>query len=123
MYAPDRHPAEAVIDRALVPFERQPAQEDIAATVADLITHGQALLPNAETLRESNRKVEGACRDWHALTTHGPADHPLGNWSYCRGLARVVRTFLQASEGTLPEHVPTPVSDLPLMSFSRFPTS
>ncbi|MCB5163878.1 DUF6415 family natural product biosynthesis protein [Streptomyces bambusae] len=118
----DPHSAEELIERALVSYELMPSAEVIAGITDGLITQGRGLVPVVEGMRKEDRRIEGAVRDWERLVVGGPADHPLGNWSHCRGLARVVRTMLRATRGELPPYVPTAVSDLPMMSFSRWPT-
>lgn len=120
MHAPDPHPVEALFDKVLGSYERRPVPEDLARLTDELLATGAELLVVAEPLRATDPRVMGAVRDWHKLTSEGPAeDSPFGSWNYARALARVVRTLHRQIE--ISRQPVQPRADSMFFSFGRMP--
>lgn len=84
-----------LIRRALVSYALKPDETEIAVLVDGLLTYGQALLPAAARIPSAAPAVT----DWQDLAAAGPADSPLGNWTYCRALARAAQTMAHRVNG------------------------
>ncbi|MFE5675121.1 DUF6415 family natural product biosynthesis protein [Streptomyces erythrochromogenes] len=78
-----------LLARVLGPYNQKPGDVEIAQFVDDLLRQGDELLARVA----GHEAAAAALGDWHRLTTEGPTDSPLGNWNYCRALARTVKTF------------------------------
>lgn len=81
-----------LVEKALVSFRQKPSEVEIAKIVDDLLRHGEFLLADVA----GHDGVAVALEDWHMLTTRGPEDSPLGNWTHARALARTVRSMHRA---------------------------
>ncbi|MFD5511047.1 DUF6415 family natural product biosynthesis protein [Streptomyces sp. NPDC127051] len=87
----------ALVARALVPYNLKPHDEEILILLLDLTRHGERL--RGDVIRLGKADVAAAAvGDWHALTTRGPEDSPLGTWNHVRALARVVKALRRAVE-------------------------
>ncbi|KOU20985.1 hypothetical protein ADK52_25745 [Streptomyces sp. WM6372] len=85
---------DAVITQALGPYGLMPSPVEVARLTDQLLTYGQQAITAIETLPEADRAAYvNAIRDWEYLTATGPTGTTAGiaNWTYTRGLARVVR--------------------------------
>ncbi|MFJ3786994.1 DUF6415 family natural product biosynthesis protein [Streptomyces sp. NPDC090093] len=84
--------------RQALAIRQHPDIHELAALTDKLLTHCASLASELEATPAEARPARGAgaLRDWSQLQADGPADGPLGNWSYARQLALVARNMLQA---------------------------
>ncbi|MFD9047700.1 hypothetical protein [Streptomyces zaomyceticus] len=70
----------------------------LAQLTDSLLTKCASLAVGIETIPAGRRPVrgQGALRDWAQLRDDGPGNGPLGNWSYARQLAVVLRSMVTA---------------------------
>lgn len=86
-----------VIAQALVPYGRMPSAVEVAGLTDQLLTYGQAAVQAVQSLPADDRATfTNALRDWEYLVAAGPTGTSAGvaNWTYTRGLARVVRILV-----------------------------
>lgn len=97
MVTDDLPDVDTVITQTLVPYGRMPSAVEVALLTDHLITYGQQAIERVQALPEADRATfAGSVRDWEYLTAAGPTDTTAGvaNWTYARGLARVVRNLV-----------------------------
>ncbi|MFE5901221.1 DUF6415 family natural product biosynthesis protein [Streptomyces sp. NPDC056488] len=84
--------------RQALAIRQTPAPQELAELTDSLLTHCASLAVGVQTIpaRQRPARGAGALRDWAQLQADGPADGPLGPWSYARQLALVARNMLQA---------------------------
>ncbi|MFB7031698.1 MULTISPECIES: DUF6415 family natural product biosynthesis protein [unclassified Streptomyces] len=84
--------------RQALAIRQTPDAQELAHLTGSLLTHCASLAAGVEAIPAELRPVRGAgaLRDWAQLQADGPADKPLGPWSYARQLALVARNLLQA---------------------------
>ncbi|MFI5986716.1 hypothetical protein ACIBEA_38380 [Streptomyces sp. NPDC051555] len=83
--------ARELVARALVPYGERPPAAEVTRLLDELTRHGWALHAAAPP---------GSASEW----SHLVADPPRGitdstRWSYCRAVARALRTLLRVLEG------------------------
>ncbi|MER5733291.1 hypothetical protein ABT084_34015 [Streptomyces sp. NPDC002138] len=93
--------ARELVSRALVPYGERPSAAEVARLLDELTRHGWALHGAVLAVPEPQRSLRaaGGLADW----SHLVADPPRGitdstRWSYCRAVARALRTLLRALE-------------------------
>ncbi|MFC8156301.1 DUF6415 family natural product biosynthesis protein [Streptomyces cinereoruber] len=121
----ERAPAAFTLIRQALAIRHTPDAQELAELTDSLLKHCASLASDLEAIPAEARPARGAgaLRDWAQLRKDGPADGPLGNWSYARQLALVARNMLQALDAhrdgppdrapyigrpTLPPLAPTP---------------
>ncbi|WP_432059986.1 DUF6415 family natural product biosynthesis protein [Streptomyces sp. S1] len=89
--------ASTLVRRALA-IRQHPDLQELARLTDMLLTHCASLAVGVENIPAEKlpQRGAGALRDWARLQEDGPADGPLGPWSYARQLALVARNMLQA---------------------------
>ena len=89
--------AQADIRRA-IDMRAHPGDEALALLIDQLLTHCITLANGVGEIPADRRPQRGtaAVEHWAELRTAGPADGPVGTWSYARQLACVARDMLRA---------------------------
>ncbi|MFF5393423.1 DUF6415 family natural product biosynthesis protein [Streptomyces sp. NPDC013012] len=84
--------------RQALAIRQNPSPQELALLTDALLTHCASLAADVEAIPAQQRRARGAgaLRDWAQLREDGPADGPLGPWSYARQLALVARNLLRA---------------------------
>ncbi|MFB6823572.1 DUF6415 family natural product biosynthesis protein [Streptomyces virginiae] len=84
-----------LVRRALGSYNLKPDATELSSLTDDLLNYGERYTARARHLVDAPA-VRRCLQDWSHLRSRGPEDEPLGNWSYARSLARVVRTLHNA---------------------------
>ncbi|MFF6835988.1 DUF6415 family natural product biosynthesis protein [Streptomyces sp. NPDC012438] len=84
--------------RQALAIRQSPGVQELAKLTDALLTHCAILATGVETIpaEKCPPRGAGALRDWAQLRQDGPADGPLGSWSYARQLALIARNMIQA---------------------------
>ncbi|MET9347703.1 DUF6415 family natural product biosynthesis protein [Streptomyces termitum] len=82
--------------RQAMEIRDNPGPQALALLADDLIAHGATLAAAVKVVPVEERGDRGrtALERWKQLTEAGPADGPLGTWSYPRLLAICVRDLM-----------------------------
>ncbi|NML53350.1 hypothetical protein HHL19_06410 [Streptomyces sp. R302] len=89
--------AEGTIHRVLA-MRDHPGEAELARITNDLLTYCTVLANGLDTVPDGDLCTRGqaALVAWDQLRTDGPADGPLGTWSYPRHLAHCARDMMTA---------------------------
>lgn len=82
-------------------MRHHPSALDLAQLTDRLLTHCATAADGVHQIPAATRSVRGAAalKTWQELKEAGPADGPLGPWSYARHLALVARDMVQEIDG------------------------
>ncbi|MFF5639750.1 DUF6415 family natural product biosynthesis protein [Streptomyces sp. NPDC012825] len=84
--------------RQALAIRQNPGLQELALLTDALLTHCASLAADVKAIPIEQRSTRGAgaLMDWAKLQADGPADGPLGSWSYAPQLALVARNLLRA---------------------------